>query len=117
LILGSGSERNDQPSWVRRVKEMIHDRWIEKLSLKELSQAAGVHPVTLSKTFPKYFRFTLGQYMRLVKIEKSICLIRQTQIPLTEIAHKCGFSDQSHFIRTFKTATGFLPKDLKKLKS
>ena len=97
------------------MKEVIHDRWDEKLTLKELSAAAGVHPVTISKNFPKHFSCSLGEYMRRVKVEKSVRLIRQKHATLTEIALRCGFADQSHFIRTFKAATGFLPKEFRKL--
>ena len=103
------------PPWVRRVKDLIHDRWDERLSLKDLSRAAGVHPVTISKNFSRYFSCSLGEYMRRVKIEKSLRLIKQQDATLTEIALRCGFADQSHFIRTFKAATGFLPKEFKKV--
>ena len=110
-----GKMINQHPPWVPRVKEVIHERWNERLSLKELSLAVGVHPVTISKSFSRYFFCSPGEYMRRAKIEKSVCLIKQTQIPLTEIAHRCGFSDQSHFIRTFKAVTGFLPKEFRNL--
>jgi AraC family transcriptional regulator len=106
---------HEPPLWVRQVKEVIQDRWDEPLSLKELSLATGVHPVTISRSFPKHLFCSVGEYMRQVKIEKSLCLMKQTRLSLTEIAHRCGFSDQSHFIRTFKATTGFLPKEFKKL--
>jgi AraC family transcriptional regulator len=106
---------HERPPWVRRVKDAIHDRWDEKLSLKELSRVAGVHPVTISKNFSKYFACSLGDYIRRVKIEKSLCLIKQKNTTLTEVAFRSGFADQSHFIRTFKAATGFLPKEYKNL--
>ncbi|MFV8347795.1 AraC family transcriptional regulator [Flavobacterium sp. ZB4P13] len=34
---------------------------------------------------------------------------------LTDISFECGFADQSHFIRTFKQQTGFLPKKFQNL--
>lgn len=117
LLNPHGQDRmsHARPPWVRRVKDAIHDRWDEKLSLKDLSVVAGVHPVTISKNFPKYFTCSLGDYIRRVKIEKSLCLIKQKHTTLTEVAFRSGFADQSHFIRTFKAATGFLPKEFKKL--
>jgi AraC family transcriptional regulator len=89
-----------QPYWVNLIKELLHDRWNVQLSLKDLSQATGIHPVTISKFFPKYFSCTFGEYMRRLKIEKSLQLIKTSSASLTEIAHGCGFSDQSHFTRT-----------------
>lgn len=105
-----GRTSNERPLWLERVRELIHDRWDEKLSLNELSLLAGVHPVTISKNFPKHFSCPLGEYMRRLRIEKSLHLIKQTQTPLTDIALRCGFADQSHFIRVFKAETGFLPR-------
>jgi AraC-type DNA-binding domain-containing proteins len=103
------------PLWVNIIKEMLNDRWNEQLSLKDLSEATGVHSVTISKFFPKYFSCTFGEYMRRLKIEKSLQLIKTSSDSLTEIAQECGFSDQSHFTRTFKQLTGFLPNQYAKL--
>jgi AraC family transcriptional regulator len=103
------------PPWMTTVKEVLNDRWNENISLQELSKEAGVHPITISKHFGKYFSCTLGEYTRSLKIEKAIALIHASNTTLTEIAFTCGFSDQSHFIRVFKSLTGFLPKDYRKL--
>ncbi|NAS31899.1 helix-turn-helix domain-containing protein [Flavobacteriaceae bacterium R38] len=98
------------PNWVTTLNELLHDNWNEQLSLAEMAQIAGVHPVTISKFFKKYFSCTLSEYQRKLKVNKSIQLIKNTEIPLSQIAFHCGFADQSHFIRNFKEMTGFLPK-------
>lgn len=103
------------PSWAARVAEAINDRWDENLSLLELSREAGVHPTTISKRFPKYFSCTLGEYVRRLRVEKALAMIRRSDHSLTEIAHRCGFADQSHFTRVFKETTGLLPKSYRKI--
>ena len=103
------------PKWVRLVTEILNDRWNENVSLDELAKLIAVHPVTISKFFPKYFRCTLGEYVRKLRIEKATTLILKPQLSLTDIAYQCGFFDQSHFIRVFKQATGFLPNRFKKM--
>jgi len=102
------------PPWISRLKDLLHARWNEPLSLSDLSQIIGVHPVTISKNFKKYFGCTLGAYRRALRIEHGVALIRQGELSLTKIAFVCGFSDQSHFIRNFKRNTGFLPLAFKK---
>lgn len=104
-----------RPAWVNIIHELLHDRWNERVTLQELSQAAQVHPITISKHFPRYFSCTFGEYMRKLKVEKALTLIKNTSFDLTEIALECGFADQSHFIRTFKQITGFLPLQFQKL--
>ncbi len=106
---------NKLPLWVKTLKEVLHERWNENISLRELAILTGVSPITISKYFPVYFTDTLGEYMRKLKIEKALSLIKSTNLNLTEIAYECGFADQSHFIRTFKQLTGFLPKSFRKL--
>jgi AraC family transcriptional regulator len=108
-------KENIRPMWVNILHEMLQDRWNEQVTLQELSFAANVHPITISKHFPKYFSCTLGEYMRKLKIEKALTLLKSTSSDLTAIALTCGFADQSHFIRTFKQITGFLPHQFKKL--
>lgn len=106
---------NNKPDWTKEMSFLLSDRWDEQITLKELSIALKVHPVTISKNFRKYFSCTYGEFMRKLKIDKSISLIKNSNLSLTEIAFHCGFTDQSHFIKNFKFFTGFLPKDFRKL--
>jgi AraC family transcriptional regulator len=103
------------PFWVKSLKELLNDCWNENPNLQDLSQVLNLNSITISKHFPKYFGCTLGEYMRRIKINRSLSLIQSNETNLTEIAFQCGFADQSHFIRTFKNQTGFLPKQFQKL--
>ena len=120
LLLGMLNETESlasrkRPKWIDKLHQILNDCWAENLTLEDLSVAVSVHPVTISKQFTKYFACTLGEYLRKLRINKSIPLIRNSEFSLTEIALLCGFADQSHFTRNFKKMTGFLPKDFKRL--
>ena len=115
LISNARISDNDQPFWVNQIYELMNDRWSESLSLEDLAQTAGVHPVTVSKYFRKYFGCTFGEYIRRIRIERSLSIIKNSSFSLTEIGYECGFYDQSHFSRTFQQLTGFSPKSYAKL--
>ena len=115
LISNARISDNIQPDWVVQIYELMNDRWNESLSLEDLAQTAGVHPVTVSKYFRKYFGCTFGEYMRRIRIERSLSIIKNSSYSLTEIGYECGFYDQSHFSRTFQQLTGFSPKSYAKL--
>ena len=104
-----------KPRWIIKLYEILNDRWNESHNLADLSASLQVHPVTISKCFPKFFGCTLGEYVRKLKIEKSVVLMKNSRLSLTEIGAECGFSDQSHFTRNFKALTGFLPRQFKKI--
>ena len=100
------------PAWAKALKEMIQDQVDTNLTLnlKNISEELNVHPAYLSREFSKYFDdLTFGNYIRKLRIEKAIDLLHSSQYALVEIAYLTGFSDQSHFTRTFKKVTGNNP--------
>jgi AraC-like DNA-binding protein len=105
------------PAWARELKEIIQDQIDTNLSLslKEVSQSLQLHPTYLSREFSKYFGdLTFGDYIRKLRIEKSIELLKESKNSLAEIAYLTGFSDQSHFNRIFKKVTGKNPSAYRK---
>jgi AraC-like DNA-binding protein len=106
------------PVWAAHLKELIQDQIDTNLtlSLKQVSQDLNMHPAYLSRSFSKYFDdLSFGDYIRKLRIEKAIEMLKTSAYSLSEIAYLTGFSDQSHFIRIFKKHTGMLPTVYKKV--
>lgn len=103
-----------KPKWIDTLKTLLNDRWQEFVSLEELSNELGLHPVSISKYFAKHSKCTLADYMRIIKVNRAVHMIINLPSSLTEIAYKCGFSDQSHMNRLFKHYIGFSPLELRK---
>lgn len=103
------------PAWVQSIKEILFYGFSENLTLDYLSKTLDIHPVHLSRDFSKYFNCNLGDYVRKLKIERSYSLLSEQQLSLTEIAYGCGFSDQSHFNRCFKSVSGMSPSNFRKI--
>jgi AraC family transcriptional regulator len=101
--------------WAQQLADLLHDDCSAFFSLQHLSSVLDVHPVTISRYFPVYFKCTLGEYLRNIKVQQALSLMRVNDSSLTDIAFTCGFSDQSHFTRTFKRSTGMLPKEYRML--
>ncbi|MBO6184515.1 MAG: helix-turn-helix transcriptional regulator [Chryseobacterium sp.] len=112
----SGQKENleKKPIWVKQIDEILHENSTEKISLEELSQTLNIHPMHLSRDFHKYFHCNLGEYLRKLKVEKSLKILNEYE-SLSEVALECGFSDQSHFIRCFKENIGITPLKYKNL--
>jgi AraC family transcriptional regulator len=102
-----------KPVWIEKLDHYLRGHLDETLSLNLLSAEIGVHPITISKHFPKYFSCTLGEYIRKLRTERAIQLIKASSLSLTAVGTSCGFTDQSHFIRNFKSYTSFLPKEFR----
>jgi AraC family transcriptional regulator len=115
LLRPPAKRAKNLPAWALQLRALLQDEWNSAIDLQELSHRLGVHPVTISRYFPHYFSATLGDHMRQIKVDRALSFIKETKWSLTEIAYKCGFADQAHFTRTFKTVTGYLPKDFRNI--
>ena len=112
-LISFAEKQTATPHWIHALKHLLHDSWRDSLDLETMGRILDVHPVTISKNFKKYFGCTLGEYRRKLRVEKSIALIKENKMTLSEIAHYCCFSDQSHFTRDFKKCLGYLPSEFK----
>lgn len=110
-------ERGREPTWAKELRAIIQDQIDTNLtlSLKEVSQMLDVHPSYLSREFSKHFDdLSFGDYIRKLRIEKAVELMKDPSHSLAEIAYLTGFSDQSHFNRIFKKMMGKNPSTFRK---
>ncbi len=67
---------------------------------------------SLERKFSQYLGKTTKQLVKLIRFQQVLQdFSYQKHINLTEIAYRNGYYDQSHFIRDFKTHTGYTPKE------
>jgi AraC-like DNA-binding protein len=108
------------PAWATELKSIIQDQIDTNLtlSLTGISNELNINPAYISREFNKYFdNLTFGEYIRKLRVEKAINYIKTSDYSLSEIAYLTGFSDQSHFARTFKLQTGLTPSQYRKTSS
>ena len=103
------------PPWVSTVAQMLKDHVHAPLGLGELAAACGVHPVTISRQFRRYFSCSLSEYRRRIMVRRSLQLVDDASSTLRDVAFACGFADQSHFIRAFRRVTHFSPSEYRHL--
>jgi AraC family transcriptional regulator len=100
--------------WLEKIQSEIEARYLEPLALDELAGLGGVHPVYLARAFRRYYRCSVGEYIRRLRVEHAKKLMISTDHSLGEIALNSGFSDQSHFSKIFKVRTGLTPGQFRK---
>ena len=96
------------PSWAYLARDLLHDRFHESLELEGIAAELGVHSVHLARQFKRTFGWTVGDYVRRLRVE-FVCEQLAAGKPLAELALRAGFSDQSHLTRVFKRFTGRTP--------
>jgi AraC family transcriptional regulator len=107
--ISAGSEETQPPRWLRQVEEWLRAQYPENPGLESLAAGVGVHPVHLARTFRRYYRCTVGEYVRQLRIAYACEALARTDAPLVEIALEAGFTDQSQFCRQLRAHTGLTP--------
>jgi AraC family transcriptional regulator len=95
--------------WLSHTKERLDDYFRENITLAELAEDAGVHPVHLAREFRSKFSMPVGEYVRRRRIEAAMVALRRRELPLVTIALETGFSSQGHFSDVFRQITGQTP--------
>lgn len=103
-----GLNSSGRPAWLEPVREMIVESSGARITLAQLAESAGVHPVHLCRAFHRHFHCTIGEMIRKVQLKRA-CRALGGGETLTEVALSCGFSDQSHFSRVFRRELGVTP--------
>ncbi|HLK56774.1 MAG TPA: AraC family transcriptional regulator [Chthonomonadaceae bacterium] len=107
-------DEKQQPRWLRQVAERLREQFPENPRLEVLAAEAGVHPVHLARTFRRYYRCTVGEYIRQLRLDTACRALACTDATLVEIALQAGFTDQSQFCRQLRAHTGFTPSAYRK---
>lgn len=104
-----------RPLWLEKVLEILHSNFQEPNCLNDLADFVGVHPTHLARVFRQIEHCTIGDYIRKVRIENARQRIIRSKETLVEIALNTGFSDQTHFTRSFRNVTGMTPTEFRRI--
>ncbi len=92
--------------------QKIH-RSAGSLSIADLIRDIGITQRHLSRKFQEHVGLSPKEYIKVNRFIQSLqYLKRYPACSLTEIAYESDYYDQAHFIRDYKTYTGYTPREV-----
>ena len=93
------------------VHDIMHELRREDFfdNIQNVASRYGITSRYLQKIFLQYTGLTPKLYSKINRFQNSLQRIGQKDASLTSIAYDCGYFDQSHFIKEFKSFTGITP--------
>lgn len=94
--------------WVRQARQLLESGELS-LSVRDVADTLGLHPVSLARTFRSRLSCTPGEYRQRGRVRRALALLAQSSDSLGIIALDAGFCDQSHLCRSFQSQLGMTP--------
>ena len=80
-----------------------------EVSLAELAQSVNLSVWRLCHIFKSDVGMPPIKYLRLLRMERAKGLLESSFLSVKEIAYQVGLTDESHFVRDFKSTYGYSP--------
>lgn len=100
-----------------RIAALCSDNELENFSAKKMSYQYNMSERQLRRITTDWLGQGPARYLLYKKYLKALQEIHKNKQSLTGIAYDCGFYDQSHLIREFRSFTGYAPGEYKKFMS
>jgi len=81
----------------------------EAVPLASLARRAGLSPFHFLRLFTRVLGVTPHSYLVTARLRRAATLLAEPARPVTDVAFEVGFGDLSHFVRTFRRASGVSP--------
>ena len=104
-----GAPSGYEPEQLNRVLSLIETQFAGPLPLATLAQASGLSERSLSRHFSQHIGESVGQYIARVRIGHACRMLTDTQLPVSVVAVRSGFSNIANFNRQFKAAKTMTP--------
>jgi len=128
-LLGSGTKRDRLESFfsyqddkidltdieaLLSLKDYLDARFLDNPSLEDLSYYSGLNNFKLKYGFKKLFQVPVKKYLKDLRLEFSRQLLKETDLPIQQVARKIAYEQPASFSRAYQEKFGISPQEEKK---
>lgn len=104
------SIENDAVDEQQKILEYLGNNFSNQaLSLSRMSDEIGLSSIKISAVIKRSYDLTFRQYLNTIRIAEAKRLLQETKLQISQIAYRVGYTNLTHFCRTFKEITSVSP--------
>lgn len=103
--------QDSSPNTVKRAIEYINENYMHDITLTEIADHVYLTPYHFSKVFKSSTGEKYIDFLNKTRIEKAKRLLSETEMKITDIYHKVGYSSKNHFYKMFKYLCQMTPQE------
>lgn len=97
------------PPWLSTVEDYLHTNFHRTICVRDIAAEVGVHHAHLHRAFRSRYGCAVGVFVRRLRVQRAACALRASDEVIAKVALDCGFADQPHLTRVFRTWVGVTP--------
>ncbi|WP_421853979.1 GlxA family transcriptional regulator [Oricola sp.] len=109
--IGQEPDLTGKSEKLRRVTELMAENLEHPLTAGELAGSVALSVRQVERLFLRHLSSTPGRYYMSLRLERARQLLRQTNIPILEVALSTGFTSHSYFAQSYRLQFGRAPSD------
>ena len=104
--------RSREENFLQKLTQIVLDNLTnEQFSVEELAVICGISRSQLHKKLKKTTGKSVSQFIREIRLEEAMKMLRQDVATMSEIAYRVGFNSPAYFNTCFKEHYGYPPGD------
>lgn len=109
-------ERDNENLIIKKAVRYVNENMGIPCRLSEVARAVKISPEHLSRMFHQEMNMTFTDYVKIVKVDYSMNLLKKTDMRIHEIARSVGYENEKYFHNIFKEAIGVTPNQYRKMR-
>lgn len=112
-ILRPFDQAGNAPAEYKRltpVIEHVAQNYGRRIAVADLARLAGLSASQLQREFRRLFGISVADYVARIRLVTACRRLRDSDGAIGQVARDCGFHDQAHFTKAFKTYAGQTPR-------
>jgi len=109
------SNNSHQGKFIEQAQSLILENISnEQFGVSELADLMNMSRSNLLRKIKKQTQGSVSQFIREVRLQKGMTMLKETELTVSEISYEVGFSNNSYFIKCFRDYYGYSPGEARK---
>ncbi|MCR4797638.1 MAG: AraC family transcriptional regulator, partial [Lachnospiraceae bacterium] len=92
----------------------IREHYAEDMNMATVSNYISMNYTLFSYSFKQYTGQNFVSYLKEIRLSAARELLENTEEKIIDIAHRVGYDNEKHFLKTFKSQFGVSPSEYRK---
>lgn len=103
-------------TYTEQIKRYIEYRYVEDVKVSELAEHCGLNRSYMTKCFTESTGVSPKEYLMQCRMQKAKELLKNADLPISNVAYTVGYSDPFAFSKIFKKREGMSPLEYRENK-